>query len=202
MARMSSAGGASPRHQNFEATLVAAQAGAPWACTAIWVEFAPAVSAFLNARGSREPEDLTSEVFITVLDQLPTFSGGPAELRSFIFSVAYRRLVDELRMRTRRGEHSEFTAGVDPRHVPSAEQQAIARIGDASALALLDQLPPDQRDVMVLRIVGDLTIEQIAEVVGKRVGAVKALQRRALESLRKKLDPTRTPAGPSDDSEK
>ena len=184
-----------PRLQNFEALLAAAQVGAPWACGAIWVEFAPAVTAFLRARGSREPDDVTSEVFIAVLDQLPKFVGGPAELRSFIFSIAYRRLVDELRMRTRRGEAAEFTAGIDPRHMPSAEQEAIARLGDASALSLLDQLPPDQRDVMILRIVADLTIEQIADVVGKREGAVKALQRRALESLRKKLETTRTLSG-------
>jgi RNA polymerase sigma-70 factor (ECF subfamily) len=199
---MSPPEGAAPRHQNFDAVRAAAQVGAPWACTELWVEFAPAVNAFLRARGSREPEDVTSEVFLALFDQLPRFSGGPAELRSFIFSIAYRRLVDELRMRTRRGEHAEFTAGIDPRSVPSAEQEAISRLGDASALDLLDQLPPDQRDVMVLRIVADLTIEQIAEVVGKRVGAVKALQRRALESLRKKLEPTRTLSSASRDSDK
>jgi RNA polymerase sigma-70 factor (ECF subfamily) len=202
MARMSSPGGAAPRHQNFETLLAAAQTGASWACTAIWVEYSPAVSAFLNARGSREPEDVTSEVFISVFDQLPKFTGGPVELRSFIFSIAYRRLVDELRRRTRRGEAAEFTEDIDPRHVPSAEQEAISRLGDASALRLLDQLPPDQRDVMILRIVADLTIEQIADVVGKREGAVKALQRRALESLRRKLEPTRTLTSPPDDSEK
>jgi len=55
---------------------------------------------------------------------------------------------------------------------------------------------------MVLRIVADLTVEQIAEVLGKRPGAVKALQRRALERLRKKFDATRTPDGPANDSEK
>jgi len=54
---------------------------------------------------------------------------------------------------------------------------------------------------MVLRIVADLTVEQVAAVLGKREGAVKALQRRALERLRKKLDPTRTPEAPSNDSE-
>jgi len=48
-------------------------------------------------------------------------------------------------------------------------------------------LPEDQRNVMVLRIVADLTVEQVAQVLGKRPGAVKALQRRALDSLRRKL---------------
>ena len=76
----------------------------------------------------------------------------------------------------------------------SAEHDAERRLGDERARQLLDDLVPDQRDVMVLRIVADLTVEQVAEVLGKNVGAVKALQRRALENLRKKVAPTRTPA--------
>ena len=65
--------------------------------------------------------------------------------------------------------------------------RAIGRVGDDAARALLDGLPEDQRNVMVLRIVADLTVEQVAQVLGKRPGAVKALQRRALDSLRRKL---------------
>jgi RNA polymerase sigma-70 factor (ECF subfamily) len=171
----------------FASVLSAAQAGAPWASTRIWVEHAPAVAAFLRARGSREPDDLTSEVFLTVFERIRDFSGDAAAFRSFVFSVAYRRLVDELRMRSRRGETAEWTPERDPRWASSAEDEATGRVGDARARALLDELPPDQRDVMVLRIVADLTVEQVAEVLHKRSGAVKALQRRALENLRKKM---------------
>jgi RNA polymerase sigma-70 factor (ECF subfamily) len=56
-------------------------------------------------------------------------------------------------------------------------------MADASVRAAIDQLPPDQRSVLLLRILGDLTIEQIADAVGKRPGAVKALQRRGLHRL-------------------
>lgn len=185
----------------FESKLLAAQHGAAWAFTSLWNEYAPAVAAFLRARGSREPDDLTSEVFLAVFDSIQKFRGGQAEFRSFVFSIAYRRLVDELRMRARRGIHDEWSPEADARRSPSAEDDAHTRLGDASALRLLDILPPDQRDVMVLRIVADLTIEQVAEVLGKREGAVKALQRRALENLRKKVAPTRTPAGASGDSD-
>jgi RNA polymerase sigma-70 factor (ECF subfamily) len=191
-----------PGAQNFDAVLQAAQTGAAWACTTIWVEYAPAVAAFLNARGSREPEDLTSEVFIAVFDRLPSFIGGEAEFRSFVFSIAYRRLVDELRMRSRRGDAVEWSADSDPRSAASAEAEALTRLGDSAALRLLDGLPEDQRNVMVLRIVADLTVEQTAVVLDKRAGAVKALQRRALESMRRKISPTRTLSGPSSDSEK
>lgn len=190
-----------PSDETFASVLAAAQTGAGWACTHIWVEHAPAVAAFLTARGSREPDDLTSEVFLAVFERLGDFTGDAAAFRSFVFSIAYRRLVDELRMRSRRGETTEWSPESDPRRASSAEDEATARIGDARALVMLESLPPDQRDVMVLRIVADLTVEQVAEVLDKRAGAVKALQRRALENLRKKISPTRTPMNRSDDSD-
>lgn len=184
----------------FEAVLLAAQSGAQWACTNLWVDHAPAVMAFLRARGSQEPEDLTSEVFLAVFDGLDRFRGDAADFRTFVFTIAYRRLVDELRRRAKRGHHVEWSAELDDRRSPSAEQSAIEQLADASTRALLEGLPPDQRDVMVLRILGDLTVDQIAEVLGKRQGAVKALQRRALESLRKKFSAGRTPTAASGDS--
>jgi RNA polymerase sigma factor (sigma-70 family) len=196
--RVASGGGA--RAETFPAVLLAAQSGAQWACTNLWVDHAPAVFAFLRARGSHEPEDLTSEVFLAVFDQLDRFRGGEAEFRTFVFTIAYRRLVDELRRRSKRGHHEEWSDELDARRSPSAEHEAMDRMTDASTRALLDGLPPDQRNVMVLRIIADLTVDQIAEILGKRPGAVKALQRRALESLRKKFSKGRTPAGPRDDS--
>ncbi|MFE5670426.1 RNA polymerase sigma factor [Agromyces sp. NPDC056523] len=179
----------------FETVLLAAQAGARWASTNLWNEYAPAVAAFLRARGSREPDDLTSEVFLAVFDRLDGFSGGEAEFRAFVFTIAYRRLTDELRRRSRRGEHEEWQQELDGRRSPSAEHEALSRLSDDATRALLDGLSPDQRDVMVLRIIADLTVEQVAEVLGKRPGAVKALQRRALETLRKRIARGRTPLG-------
>lgn len=191
-----------PDAQTFEARIAAAQAGSSWACTTLWVDHAPAVAAFLTARGSREPEDLTSEVFLAAFDRLGEFVGGEAEFRSFVFTIAYRRLVDELRRRYRRGEHVELRPSSDPRVAPSAEDVALRELGDDSALRLFDALPPAQRDVMVLRIVADLTVEQIAQILKKRPGAVKSLQRRALDSLRKDFSLARTLSGRSNDSEK
>jgi RNA polymerase sigma factor (sigma-70 family) len=184
----------------FPAVLLAAQSGARWACTNLWVDHSPAVTAFLRARGSHEPEDLTSEVFLAVFDQLDRFRGDEADFRTFVFTIAYRRLVDELRRRSKRGRHVEWDDELDARRSPSAEQEAVESLADASTRALLDVLPPDQRNVMVLRIIADLTVDQIAEILGKRPGAVKALQRRALEALRKKFIEGRTPGAASVDS--
>ncbi|MGR0318651.1 RNA polymerase sigma factor [Agromyces sp. ZXT2-3] len=184
---------ASAGAEQFASVLLAAQAGARWANTRLWNDHAPAVAAFLRARGSREPEDLTSEVFLAVFDRLGDFDGGAADFRAYVFTIAYRRLADELRRRSRRGDTAEWSQELDDRRAPSAEEEAVGRLGDRSARDLIDSLAPDQRDVMVLRIIGDLTVEQVAQVLGKRPGAVKALQRRALESLRRKIASGRTP---------
>jgi RNA polymerase sigma factor (sigma-70 family) len=194
--------GAGLRGDTFPTVLLAAQAGASWALSDLWLQFAPAVHGFLKSKGSAEPEDLTSDVFLAVFDQLGSFHGDEAAFRSFVFTIAYRRVVDELRKRARRGTTVEWTPDTDPRCTGSAEDEAFDRIGEERARALIEELPVDQRNVLSLRIFGDLTIEQIAEVVGKRPGAVKALQRRGLEALRRKLEATRTPAASSRDSAK
>lgn len=183
----------------FDEVLVAARAAAPWACTEIWTRWSPRVASYLRSRGSTAPEDLTSEVFLTVFSKLGSFVGDEAAFKAFVFTVAHRRLVDEMRSRSRRGVHVEWTSEDDPRRSTSAEHEALRNLGDVDARALLDGLTGDQREVLVLRVFADLTIEQIAEVIGKRPGAVKALQRRGLEVLRKKLDPRRTPVTVPDD---
>jgi RNA polymerase sigma-70 factor (ECF subfamily) len=173
---------------SFETVLHAARSNTPWACTVLWREFAPAVAGFARSRGSREPDDVTSEVFLAVFSQLGSFDGDESAFRAFLFTIAWRRVADEHRARGRHGETAEWSDESDPRVAPSAEEAAGDRLAESSVLAVMDALPEDQRTVMVLRIVGDLTIEQIAGITGKRAGAVKALQRRALESLRKKVE--------------
>lgn len=173
--------------------LVAAQAAAPWACSELWTRWAPRVASYLRSRGSQDPQDLTSEVFLTVFSRLPSFVGDEQAFKAFVFTVAHRRLVDEFRTRSRRGRHLEWKSEEDPRRSDSAEHHALRNLGDSDANRLLDDLSCDQREVLVLRIFGDLTIEQIAKIVGKRPGAVKALQRRGLEALRRRLALSGTP---------
>ena len=179
----------------FPDVLLAAQAGDPGACRRLWETYAPAVARYARARGSREPEDLTSEVFLTMFRTLPRFEGGEAAFKGFLFTVAHRRLVDELRARSRCPQATTWEDETDPRRAPSAEDGALSSLGSGQARQMLDALAPDQRDVLVLRIFGDLTIEQIAETLGKQPGAVKALQRRGMTALRKNFACGHTPAG-------
>jgi len=168
--------------------LPAAQAGEAWAIRRVYESLAPNVQAYLRSRGAEEPEDLTSEVFLTVLPRLGTVTGGAAGLRTFAFSVAHARLVDDLRRRSRRQPTKEYDVTTDPRTAASAEDEALVGLQSARVRSLLDTLLPDQRDVLAMRILGDLTVEQVAQALGRSEGAVKQLQRRGLLTLRERLE--------------
>jgi RNA polymerase sigma-70 factor (ECF subfamily) len=168
----------------FDAVLSAARLGSEGAWTRIYEELAPRILGYLRGHGAADPEDLTGEVFLGVVRGLPDFSGGERELAAWTFTIAHRRLVDDLRRRGRR------PVEVSADQVPTGgggevDREVEARMADASVRAAIDRLPPDQRSVMLLRIIGDLTIDEIARAVGKRPGAVKALQRRGLLGLRR-----------------
>jgi RNA polymerase sigma factor (sigma-70 family) len=177
----------------FDAVLAAARDGAPWALERMFTALAPAVTGYLRVQGSAEPDDLTSEVFVAILRNLHTFQGGEAGFRSWVFTIAHRRLLDERRRRARRPlpEPLDVTADGMAHESPGAEdvEGAIDRsLGAERVRALCDRLVPDQRDVLLLRLLGDLSIEQIAGTLGKSKGAVKALQRRGLAAVGRLLE--------------
>lgn len=170
--------------------LLAAQQGNEQAFAVIYRELAPKVSGYLKARGAPDPEGLTSDVFIAVLPKLATLTGGIAGLRTFVFSVAHHRLVDEVRRWQRQPASAEYLPELDERTHESAETTAMAVLSAGNVTDLLARLNPDQKAVISLRVVADLTVEQVAEVMGKTPGAIKQLQRRGLIELRRLLDPT------------
>ncbi len=183
----SSSGAHRVNEQLLEDVLPAAQAGQAWALRGVYEQLAPRVHSYLQTRGAAEPEDLTSEVFLTVFSKLPSLTGGAAGLRTFTFSVAHARLVDDLRRRGRREPTATYDMATDRRTSASSEDEAIQSLQTERVRRLLDGLVPDQRDVLTLRVLGDLTIEQVAAAVGKSQGAVKQLQRRGLFALRRAL---------------
>ena len=170
----------------FDSILVAAQVGAGWARTRLYESVAPAVAGYVRAQGVAEPDDVTSDVFVAVLTQLPTFEGDEQQFRSWVFTIAYRRVVDEWRAKGRRDAHVPAQA-TTASTVPGAEDAALAHLGDERVGQLLATLTPDQRQVLALRVVADLSIEQVGALMGKPVGAVKSLQHRALGSLRRTI---------------
>jgi RNA polymerase sigma factor (sigma-70 family) len=168
--------------------LVAAQRGDGDAFAVIWRELAPVVTGYLAARGVRDAEALTSDVFVALLPRLRELTGGVAGLRTFVFSVAHARSVDEARRHTRWPASIEFDPQQHAGVAASAEQDALTRLGTAQVRDLLEQLSPDHREVLALRVIADLGVEQTATVMRRSVGSIKQLQRRALIALRAQLD--------------
>jgi RNA polymerase sigma-70 factor (ECF subfamily) len=98
-------------------------------------------------------------------------------------------MVDAHRRRARQPDEAvpDSVLGSIAPAVVGPEAEVVERLAAAPALAALDRLTPDQRDTILLRVLGDLSVEQTAHILGKRPGAVKALQRRALAALRRDI---------------
>lgn len=158
--------------------------GCPHAFRQVYDALAPRVLRYLHSRGVEDPEGLTSEVFLAVYPRLPSLRGGAAGLRTLVFSIAHARAVDDVRRRARRPVSYSYDAEYDDRVTDSAEHQVVESLEAERAMAMMDHLGEDQRTVVALRIIGDLTLEQTASVTGKTVASVKQLQRRGLERLR------------------
>jgi RNA polymerase sigma factor (sigma-70 family) len=185
-----------PTGPPFEQLLAAAQANSGWAFAGLYESLAPRVAGYLRASGVEEPDDLTSEVFLAVFTGLATFRGGEAQFRSWVFTIAHHRIVDFRRAQARRPRLASLDvlyADATSPAAESAEGGALRNVGTGRVERLLDSLAPDQRDVLALRVVADLTVDQVADALGKSSGAVKALQRRALATLRRRLSTEAVP---------
>ena len=101
-----------------------------------------------------------------------------------------------------RGTTTPYLAEADSRTRESAENEAIARLGHEELLSVMQLLPDDQRSVVVLRVLGDLSVRQTAEAMGRPESAVTRLQSKGLATLRRLLtvdaDPTVSAQGASD----
>jgi RNA polymerase sigma factor (sigma-70 family) len=172
----------------FDDVLAAAQAGAAWAFEVLYRDLSPVVTGYLRLHGAAEPDDLASETFLGVFTGLAAFHGDEAALRSWVFTIAHRRLVDDWRRRSRRPQLTDDAGDLTLLAGGDVEDDVLVRIGTADVHRMCAELPDDQRSVLLLRVLADLTVEQVAQVMGRSVGAVKALQRRGLRTLRDRLE--------------
>jgi RNA polymerase sigma-70 factor, ECF subfamily len=142
---------------------------------------APAVLAYLRAQRVGDPEDLLGEVFLQVARDIGRFTGDSAALRRWVFAIAHNRVLDARRRAARRPAVADGVA------VPERPVGPPPEPVDPALLHALDSLTPEQREVILLRFVADLSLEDVARVTKRRVGAIKALQHRGLENLGRHL---------------
>jgi len=168
----------------FDETLRAAQAGEAWALGELYKALQPRLLRYLTHRDPQAAEDLASETWIKAARALDDFYGGEIEFRAWLFTIARRSLIDLGRRQRRRPEHlaeqSELGA---MRAATDTEEIAAEQIGTDATLRLIAQLPPDQADVVLLRVVAGLDATRVGLMMGRRPGSIRVLQHRALRQL-------------------
>jgi RNA polymerase sigma-70 factor (ECF subfamily) len=169
---------------DFDRLLREAQSGSAAALGSLYRSLYPSVLAYLRARDPSDAEDLTSDVFLAVATGLDRFSGDESGFRGWVYTIARRRSVDAARRRQRRATDpvpSDALAEVPDARTP--EDEVVALLGHEAALALLQRLPDRQADVVMLRVIAGLTVDETAKAIGARAGTVRVLQHRALRRL-------------------
>jgi RNA polymerase sigma-70 factor (ECF subfamily) len=163
-----------------------AQVGDSRGFSALFDLFAGPLTGYLRSRGVADADGLANDVFLRAFRSIHTFRGDASRFRSWLYVIAQNAAIDDARRRRRRVAEVPLAERID---VPGGdvEHDAVARLARDNVQTLLATLSPDQRDVIVLRIVADLTVEETGAVLGKSYEAVKALQRRGLASLRRAL---------------
>lgn len=168
--------------------LVAAQAGGGWAMERIYLALAPVVQGYLRAQGSPDPEGGVNDVFLRAFRSLPTFEGDIVRFRSWVFTIAHNLVLDQRRFASRRPPERPLDDLTSWSGSPAdTADDAVRALTLQRLTRQLDLLTPEQRDVLVLRFVLDLDIEEVARVQNRSVGATKALQHRALATVRRRL---------------
>ena len=139
----------------------------------------------LKIGNKTEAEDMTQQVFLNALQSISSFKWKGIPFSAWLFRIAHNQVVDYLRKKTK-----QATAPLDESLVSSdSNPQLMAeyKLDIEQLVSATKQLTRAQREVISLRFAGELSIAQVAKVMGKSQGAVKALQHSAIVALRKAL---------------
>jgi RNA polymerase sigma-70 factor (ECF subfamily) len=171
----------------FQGALAAARLGEEWAVALLWRDLHPRMLRYLRvAVGDSDTEDLASDVWLEVARGLGRFEGDESAFRGWVFTIVRRRVIDAGRRVQRRRTDPMSPVQID-RSCDGAPDELEARLALDAALRCVARLPSDQAEVVALRVLAGLSAEQVAEIVGKRAGAVRVLQHRALQRLANEL---------------
>lgn len=170
---------------DFDDVLAAAQAGAEWAIALLYRRHQLRVLRYLRARLGDSADDVASQVWIEVARGLRGFAGGEEDFRKWLFTIARRRLADEWRGRSRSRGVATAPEQMPTVAVPGPDDEVG---GDEAARRIVSLLPPELAEIVLLRVVAGLSVDEVAEITGRRAGTVRVLQHRALKRLRRQLE--------------
>jgi len=170
--------------RDFSDTLAAAREGAEWAVAALWASLHAPLLRFLRGLNQGAADDVESETWIRIARGLRGFEGSESDFRAWAFTIARNRMIDWCRQAER--QHATPVTAEELAAVPGSADVATAAEEELeleAALRLVRTLPPDQAEVILLRVLAGLDVARVAAIVGKRPGAVRVLQHRGLRRL-------------------
>ena len=167
------------------AAVLAAQGGDENAFRAVYRAVHPRLLGYVRTLvGDGDAEDVTSEAWLQIARDLASFTGDADRFRGWAARIARNRALDHIRMRGRRpaigGDETELTGRPD---AADTADEAMELLSTGDTLALIAQLPQDQAEAVVLRVVVGLDAKSAAETLGKRPGAVRTAAHRGLKRL-------------------
>jgi RNA polymerase sigma-70 factor (ECF subfamily) len=162
----------------------------------LWRALQPRLLRYLRVKAGSSYEDVAGETWLQVVRDLAAFEGDAIAFRSWLFTIARHRAIDAARNRSARPlVLVEDVAVIDPRRSDSAEDDALARSSVDRALKILTSLPAEQAEMVALRVLADLDVAAVAQIVGKSPGAVRVSVHRGLRALAEhpRLEPLENP---------
>jgi RNA polymerase sigma-70 factor (ECF subfamily) len=175
------------RMLDFGGTLQGAQRGDQEAFARLWREFQPGLLRYLRIKAAPVAEDLAGDIWMRVVRSLPTFEGDEQGFRGWLFTTARNRLTDWYRSGERRSEPTEYTSLVVLAAGTNVEDEAAERSSTDQAIALIGELPPDQAEAVMLRIVVGMDVARVATMMDRTPGSVRVLCHRGLRRLEARL---------------
>jgi RNA polymerase sigma-70 factor (ECF subfamily) len=163
-----------------------AQAGDDAAFTQIYERYAPAIYRYIygHVQDATVAEDLHAEVFARMFEGLPRYQERGWPISAWLYRIAHDRSIDTLRAQYRRQHISlEKWGGM----CEGPEQSVGLQLDCEELHRSLDTLTTDQRQVIQLRFLAEMSIQEVAQRLGRTEGAVKALQHRGLQTLSRQL---------------
>ena len=140
---------------------------------------------FVRINDQNEAENLGGDVFLKALQSLDSYRGSREQMRAWLFSIARNLVVDYLRKKSKRKEIS-----IDEVEVPdklNVEEEVERKFEVERLSQALKQVTPAQREVIGLRFFAGLSSAEVGKILGKSSGAVREMQRAAVETLRQQM---------------
>jgi RNA polymerase sigma-70 factor (ECF subfamily) len=172
----------------FETRLAEARRGNEAAFACLFRDVQPPLLRYLRLIAPEAAEDVAGQTWLQVVTGLPGFTGGEEQFRAWLFTIARHRAVDAGRSRARRRTVPLARSGTAERLAPDAADVALERMSTQAVLALISALPPEQAEIIVLRVVAGLDTQAVARIVGKSPGAVRVAAHRGLRRLATAVD--------------